>query len=160
MAESYLDEEFQVRNNFERFDPKYDIFNRSLWDEKVDAKDFFVSYDIANYKPKRSKGFDHWDYALRNASWHMTDLIGERKFDIEGRVEGFTDYYTTNTQGPEERAKLPSLEETSRKVKKAAKILGAGSVGVCEVDQKWMYSHQFNRKTGESRGMDLPESLK
>lgn len=158
-SDGFLKERFEITNEFERFNAKNDIFNRAIWDEKINPKSFFVSYDIANYKPKKSKGFDHWDYALRNASWHMTDVVGELNLEDKGRVEGFTHYYTLNSQRPQTKADLPSRSETSRKVKKAAKILGAGSVGICQLDEKWLYTHQFNRKEGTSEPMDLPKSL-
>ena len=92
-AVEYLNKRFDIKGGFKKFSQKNDIFNRSGWDDKVDPKKFFVSYDITNYAPKKSKGFNHWDYALRNASWHLTDVVGEMKFETEGRVEGFTDFY-------------------------------------------------------------------
>ena len=159
-SEDFLKREFGISKDYERFNQKNDIFNRTIWDDSVDPKSFFVSYDIANYRRKKSKGFDHWDYALRNASWHMTDVVGEMHLKEKGRVEGFTHYYSLNTQGPLKKAELPSKEETSRKIKKAAKILGAGAVGICQLDDKWLYTHQFNRKTGDAEPMDLPNKLK
>ena len=159
-SKSYLDREFEIQEDFTPFDPKNDIFNRVIWDDSINPKDFFISYDIANYKPKKSKGFDHWDYALRNASWHMTDVVGELKFKSEGRVEGFTDYYSINRIGSKTKADIISEEETSKRIKKAALTLGAGSVGICEIDHRWIYSHQYSRKDNSTRKMDLPESLK
>lgn len=156
---SYLTQKFGVKDQFKRFNQKNDIFNRSMWDKNINPKNFYVSYDITNYKPKKSKGFDHWDYALRNASWHLTDVVGELKFPEEGRVEGFTDYYTTQTQGPPSKASLPSPEETTTRIKKAALTLGAGMVGVCELDNRWVYSHNFSRKTQETKPLDLPADI-
>jgi reductive dehalogenase len=158
-AKAYLNQLFDIKPEFERFNQKNDIFNRSMWDDKVNPKSFYVSYDITNYKPKKSKGFDHWDFALRNASWHLTDVVGEMKFGEEGRVEGFTDYYSIQTQGPKNKANLPSAEETTNRVKKAAEILGAGMVGICELDERWVYSHNFSRKTQEATKLDLPKSI-
>ena len=158
-AKTYLDELFGIQAQFQRFNQKNDIFNRAMWDEKVNPKNFFVSYDITNYKPKKSKGFDHWDYALRNASWHLTDVVGERNFSETGRVEGFTDYYTTQTAGPPAKANLPSIEETTKRIKTAATTLGAGMVGICELDERWVYSHNFSRKTGTANKLDLPPTI-
>lgn len=158
-SKAYLNQLFGIQKDFKRFNQKNDIFNRSMWDDKVDAKNFYVSYDITNYKPKKSKGFDHWDFALRNASWHLTDVVGERSFAETGRSEGFTDYYTTQTTGPSIKAALPSLEETTKRVKKAATILGAGMVGICELDERWVYSHNFSRKTQQTTTLDLPKNI-
>ena len=156
----YLDERFEIKPTLEKFNQRNDIFNRAMWDDNVKAKNFFVSYDIANYAPKKSKGFDHWDYALRNASWHLTDVVGEMKFEEEGKVEGFTDYYSIQTEGSPTQVKLSSPEVTSQRIKAAAKMFGAGMVGICELEDRWIYSHHFNRKTGEGVPMDFPKSMK
>jgi len=159
-SSNYLDKKYKITPNFKRFNQKNDIFNRAMWDELIDPKTFFISYDITNYKPKKSKGFDHWDYALRNASWHMTDVVGEMKFESEGRVEGFTDYYSIQTQGPPSKAPELPIEETTRRIKKVATALGAGMVGICPLDRRWVYTHHFNRKDQSSPKLDLPEKLK
>ena len=159
-AKNYLDKLFRIKDEFKQFNQRNDIFNRSVWDAKIDPKNFFISYDITNYAPKKSKGYNHWDFALRNASWHLTDVVGEMKFETEGRVEGFTDYYSIQTQGPPEKIELVSVEDTTGRVKKAAKMFGAGDTGICEIDDRWVYSHHFNRKTGETPELNLPEGLK
>ena len=158
-AKTYLNELFGIQPEFQRFNQKNDIFNRSMWDDQVNPKNFYVSYDITNYKPKKSKGFDHWDYALRNASWHLTDVVGERNFSETGRVEGFTDYYTTQTAGPPTKATLPSADETTKRIKTAATMLGAGMVGICKLDERWVYSHNFSRKTAAAKKLDLPSNI-
>lgn len=159
-AKDYLDKEFHITKDFQRFNQKNDIFNRAMWDETIDPKKFFISYDIANYAPKKSKGFDHWDFAMRNASWHITDVVGEMKFETEGRVEGFTDYYSIQTPGPPSKAILPSLEETTKRIKKAATTLGAGMVGICALDKRWVYTHNYSRKDQSNPKLDLPPSMK
>lgn len=155
-----LDDLFQIDPKLPAYNQKNDIFNRAMWDDTIDPKAFFVSYDITNYKPKKAKGFNHWDFALRNASWHLTDVVGEMKLDSEGRVEGFTDYYSIQTPGPPEQANLPTPAITTKRIKQVARFLGAGSVGVCEIDRRWVYSHHFNRKSGEAQELDFPASLK
>ena len=157
---SYLDEEFKIQSSFKKFDQTNDIFNRSTWDDNVDPKKFFISYDITNYAPKKSKGFDHWDYALRNASWHLTDVIGEMNFEKTGKVEGFTDHYSIQTPGPPSPVELISKVDTTSRVRKAATMFGAGDVGIADIDERWIYSKEFNRKDGTSTELKLPEGLK
>ncbi|MCB0685185.1 MAG: reductive dehalogenase [Saprospiraceae bacterium] len=155
---SHLSAEFEIKEDFQPFNQKNDIFNRSLWDSKINPKLFFASYDLAKTF-KKSKGFDHWDYALRNASWHLTDHVGEVGFDTKGTVEGFTDYYTTHRPGPDQKAPdLGALAHTTR-IKQAAKIFGAGMVGICRLDRRFLYSHHFNRKTGANPVLQIPDSL-
>ena len=159
-ARQYLDEEFKITSEFRRFNQKDDVFNRAIWDSKINPKLFFKSYDIANYAPKKAKGFDHWDYAFRNATWHLTDVVGEVGFDESGKVEGFTDYYSIQTPGPTAKAELASPAETTRRIKLAAKMFGSGMTGICHIDQRWIYSKTFNRKSGQNPALDLPEGMK
>jgi len=159
-AKEFLNKEFEIAKGFKRFNQKNDIFSRSVWDDTVDPKKFYASYDIANYAPKKSKGFDHWDYAFRNASWHITDFVGERDFEEHGRVEGFTDYYNTKSSSSPMKVVLSSTEDTTNRVKLAAKMFGAGMVGICEIDERWIYADNFNRKTSETKKLDLPKGMK
>ncbi len=159
-SRSYLDEKYNISSTLSRFNQKNDIFNRALWDDTVDAKKFFRSYDIANYAPKKSKGFDHWDFAFRNASWHLTDVVGERNFDEDGRVEGFTDYYSIQTEGSPTKVEITSPEECTRRIKLAAKMFGSGMTGICRLDPRWVYSHHFSRKMSEAKPLDLPKEMK
>lgn len=158
-SQEFLNKEFKITSALKRFNQKNDIFSRSLWDDTVNPKKFYASYDIANYVPKKSKGFDHWDFAFRNASWHMTDFVGERNFQENGSVEGFTDYYTINTPSSPMKVELKSIEDTTNRVKLAAKMFGAGMAGVCEIDKRWVYSDNFSRKTGSANKLDLPENM-
>lgn len=158
-VKNHLDKEFSIEESFQPFNQKNDIFNRSLWDEKINAKNFFTSYDLtSNFR--KSKGFDHWDYALRNASWHLTDVVGESNFVENGTVEGFTHYYSHQRPGPVTKAPNLGIEENTQRIKKAASIFGAGMVGICELDRRFLYSHQYNRKTGANPELVLPAGLK
>lgn len=159
-AENYLNQRFDVPQSLSRFNQRNDIFNRANWDDTIKAGNFFQSYDIANFAPKKSKGFDHWDFALRNASWHLTDVVGELSFEATGKVEGFTDFYSIQTAGPEQRAPALPAREQSARIKQAAKILGAASVGICTIDERWVYSHHYNRKTEQAETLDLPKNLR
>ena len=156
----YLNNQFEIQPDFERFNQENDIFSRALWDDKIDPKAFFKSYDITNFKPKKAQGFDHWDFAFRNASWHITDFIGERNLETEHTVEGFTDYYSLHSQGPVSKIKLHSKKDTTKRIKLAAEKFGAGMVGICKRDDRWIYSHQFNRVTQNSQPLEIPDSLK
>ncbi len=159
-SKEYLNRRFHIKSDLQRFNQKNDIFNRSMWDESVNPREFYASYDIANFRPKKAKGFDHWDYAFRNASWHLTDFVGEAKFESEGKVEGFTDYYSIQTQSSPSKIELKSPKDTTDRVKRASKMFGAGMVGVCELDKRWVYSEHFNRKSSSTQKLDIPKNFK
>ena len=155
----YLTKEFSIDPDFEKFDQTNDIFNRSIWDDSVDPKNFYISYDITNFVPKKSEGFDHWDYALRNASWHLADFFAENTGKGD-RNEGFTDFFTIQLQGAKEKIELESPQDSTKKIKRAAMMLGAGAVGVCKLDNRWIYSKKYNRKEQSREDLGLPESMK
>ena len=100
--------DFKVDSTFKRMAQKYDIFNRAQWDPTVSnarSKVFFQSHRVLkNEWNKRGSGFSQQDYALRNAAWHVTDLLAEWR-QSDDRHEGFSDVMTSLRPGPEE--KLP-----------------------------------------------------
>ena len=81
----------EVTEDFERFTQRNDVFTRAFWDETVRTKHtdgFFASYRMAAI-PRRSAGFTQRDFALRNASWLISDVMTDRHAD-QGRREGFS----------------------------------------------------------------------
>ena len=79
-----------VTEDFERFEQRNDVFTRAFWDERIRSKQtdaFFNSYRM-EAAPRRGEGFNQRDFALRNASWLISDIISDRGGD-EGKREGF-----------------------------------------------------------------------
>ena len=91
-----------MTEEFERFNQKYDMFNRAVWDENVRSdrsRRFFESYftDLAQFR--RVEGFQHRDYALRNAAWYIADFTSDLLETTHDRKEGFLDSYTMFREG-------------------------------------------------------------
>ena len=71
---------FQVFDDFERFDQKYDVFRRSWWDDSIKSdktKLFYSTYREPLKTWRKADGYTQKDYALRNAAWHVSDLLTE-----------------------------------------------------------------------------------
>ena len=80
----------EITNEFERFTQRNDVFTRAFWDDTVRTKQtdgFFASYRM-QATPRRGDGFTQRDFALRNASWLISDVMTDRHAD-QGRREGF-----------------------------------------------------------------------
>ena len=80
----------EMGEGFERFSQMNDVFTRAFWDDTVRTKDsdaFFASYRI-EAAPRRGDGFNHKDFALRNAAWSISDMVSERNA-ADGEREGF-----------------------------------------------------------------------
>ena len=79
---------FEVLENFERFNQKDDIFRRSWWDDSIRSEKselFYATYREPLKTWRRADGFTQKDYALRNASWHVSDIFTELKEDRDRR---------------------------------------------------------------------------
>ena len=133
---------------FRRMAQKFDIFNRAQWDPEVQTKrstTFFQSHRVLkNEWNKRGSGFGQRDYALRNAAWHVTDLLAEQRQN-EDRHEGFSDVLTSLRPGPEEKLPIGDPEEAAVDMKIVAKAFGASVVGITGYDARWHYKSKFTR---------------
>ncbi len=152
---------FEVSGDFRRFSQKDDIFCRSFWDPEVrsDRSDmFYETYRTPRMKWRSVDGFTQRDYALRNASWHVTDIFAELKQDADRR-EGFLDPYTVGREGPGSALPVDSPEIMAREVKQSARVLGADLVGITGYDERWMYTHAYSRETETEKPQEIPPGL-
>ena len=152
---------FVVGGDFRRFSQKDDIFCRSFWDPEVrsDRSDmFYETYRTPRMQWRSVDGFTQRDYALRNASWHVTDIFAELRADADRR-EGFLDPYTDVREGPGSALPVESPEIVTRELKQAARVLGADLVGITGYDERWMYTHAYSRETETEKPQEIPPGL-
>ena len=152
---------FEVSNEFQRFNQKYDMFNRAVWDDEVRSdrsRKFFESYftDLAQFR--NVEGFQHRDYALRNAAWYIADFTSDLLEMSGDRKEGFLDSYTMFREGATRKTKATADENTDE-LKRAGKFLGADALGICDFDERWVYTHNYSRQKLTDKPIDLPEDL-
>ena len=152
---------FEVSQEFERFNQKYDMFNRAVWDDDVRSdrsRKFFESYftDLAVFR--KVEGFQHRDYALRNAAWYIADFTSDLLELSEDRKEGFLDSYTMFREGATRKIAGSAAENTAE-LKRAGKFLGADAIGICDYDERWVYTRNYSRQKLTDKDMDLPEDL-
>ena len=152
---------FEVSDAFTRFNQKYDMFNRAIWDDEVRserARRFFESYftDLAQFR--KVEGFHHRDYALRNAAWYIADFTSDLLELSQDRKEGFLDSYTMFREGATRKTEATAAEN-SADVKRAGEFLGADAVGICDYDERWVYTHRYSRQKLSDKAMDLPDGL-
>jgi reductive dehalogenase len=153
---------FEVDENFRRFNQKNDQFNRSVWDDEVHSdrvRRFFESYFTDRTTFRQVEGFTHRDYALRNASWYIADFTADLLEESHDRKEGFLDTYTMFREGATVRLEGTSPAENSADVKRAARFLGADLVGICDYDERWVYTHNYSRRDQRDKPLDLPDDL-
>jgi ferredoxin len=153
---------FKVTDSFARFSQRDEIYCRSEWDSDVQsdkASAFFQGYYMPNARSRKTDGFTQRDYALRNAAWHVTNILRDSKRESEGRKEGFFDHFSLHDEGWPEPYPFESAQESTADLNKVAKFCGADLVGVCEYDERWVYSEGFCDKTKSAKKLELPEDL-
>ena len=152
---------FDVREDFRRFSQRDDIFCRSFWDPEVRTHRsdmFYETYRTPKLTWRSVDGFTQRDYALRNASWHVTDVFAELR-DGEDRREGFLDPYTTVREGPGSTPPVASPEEMAREIKHAARTLGADLAGITGNDERWLYTHAYSRENEHEKPQEISTDL-
>ncbi len=152
---------FEIGDDFTRFSQKDDIFCRSFWDPRVRSHRsdmFYETYRTPKLTWRKADGFTQRDYALRNASWHVTDIFAEMR-DGDDRREGFLDPYTVIREGPGSTLPVSSPEEMAREIKYAAKTLGADLVGITRNDERWLYTHAYSRENETEKPQEISTDL-
>ncbi|MGE0485542.1 MAG: reductive dehalogenase domain-containing protein [Gammaproteobacteria bacterium] len=153
---------FEVQEDFERFDQRDEIYCRSEWDPTVGnakARDFFRGYYMPNARARRTDGFSQRDYALRNAAWHVTNVLRDLHRETQGRKEGFFDPFSSHEQGWPEPFAFASAAEATADLHKVARLAGADVVGVCAYDERWMYRAVYDERRQQSKAPEVPDDL-
>ena len=91
LATSDAEAGFEITDEFRRFSQKDDIFCRSFWDPTVNTARsdiFYETYRTPKLRWRKVDGYTQRDYALRNASWHVTDVFAELRENASGADGG------------------------------------------------------------------------
>ncbi len=140
----------------ERFDQKDEVFCRSVWDETL-------WHRLASVAPKAASEAMHMR-AIEGAASVAGALWVEVKAaslvpgyaGYDGHVQGADGLYTWDDPVNTDKLSLSSAAETSAMIKKVARLYGADLVGICELDERWVYSNYFDYTTGEAGPLQVP----
>jgi ferredoxin len=131
-----------------RFDQKNIVFSRMIWDKEYIAK--------AGSQPQRTWRESAEELAqgraLRTGSIWVDDNVGSlapQYRGFSGHVRGFGGLYDWDDPAAPQKSPIGTPEEMSARVKEAARFYGADLVGITEINPLWVYSHYFDRETGE-----------
>ena len=151
---------FDIQPDFQQFQQKNDVFRRSWWDDRIKspkARLFYETYREPLKTWRKAEGFTQKDYALRNASWHVSDIFTEMK-EAQDRREGFSDAFTLQRDPASAQIDLGSPEEAAEEIKRVALALGAGMVGITGYDERWQYEKKFSDMSHTERPPDVEAS--
>ena len=150
----------ELTDSFERFEQRNDIFTRAFWDPSVRSKQtaaFFASYRM-EATPRRGDGFSQRDFALRNASWLISDIVSNRSAE-KGQREGFQAPVACDTPVAEDQVAVDDPEAMAREVKRIAQFFGADLCGITDLDERWLYSSRVDTRDFSSVPNELPSGI-
>jgi len=154
---------YQVTGSLKRFNQKYTVLSRTSWDP-------FFQRLKKKYRKTRNERIRKEnlleDYALRDASWYVTNTLGT----FAGFMHGDDGLYSwKNLEVPKEnldaklklqKIKVSNPAAMSAKIKDAARFYGADLVGITELNEFWVYSNSYNRLTGQNDPIRLSKQYK
>lgn len=150
----------EVTDDFEPFAQRNDAFSRAMWDETVQSPKtdaFFASYRM-EATPRRGDGFSQKDFALRNASWLISDVVSDRSAG-EGRREGFQAPIAADTPVAPETLAVDDPSAMSTEIKRIASFFGADLCGITDYDTRWLYKTRVDTRDMSDAPNELPEGL-
>lgn len=159
-AESDAAAGIETTEDFTPFIQRNDMFTRAFWDDTVRSKftdGFFQSYRM-KAKYRKGDGFRQKDFALRNASWLISDIISNRGAD-QGRREGFQAPIACDTPVAEAQVEIGDPAKMADEVKRIAKFFGADLAGITDMDTRWLYQSRVDTRDFSETENDLPEGL-
>ena len=147
-----------VAGEVKKFDQKNDMFKRPRWDPEV----AFGQKYYGMIMPKDDKpGYTLLEMAFKNAAWWVELCFAQ---SVLGGKMGLLEWDAKlwGDSRPPEGLKwdVDDPQKMTRIVKKVAAFFGAGSVGVCELDRRWVYSHSYHLRTMEHQPVEIPEECK
>lgn len=149
-----------VTEDFERFSQRNDVFTRAMWDDRVKSRQtqaFFASYRM-EATPRRGDGFSQRDFALRNASWLISDVMTNRHA-AEGRREGFQAPISNDTPVAPQQIDIDDPARMSAEIKRIARFFGADLCGVTGMDERWLYTARVDVRDMTEAPLGLPEGM-
>ncbi len=131
-------EEFPVlvTDKCKQMDHKYTVFSRMRWDKSLQVGDEMNPSEEERIDKGAPSGWTQLDTALEGAGWTIDSTIAE------GSCVGIPNSMAYRWKGRvhPNRYKFKSPEDAAKKIKKAAKFLGASLVGITKYDKLWDYS--------------------
>jgi len=151
----------------ERFDQKYTMFSRPLWDPKVKE---LLKWVLEPSPSKGKAGHTLTDQALRIASrtGTMMHLFENDRPNPSAISRDIAAIATPERVARNVMVSLPPEEEKvdisdpvrlTRDIKNAAIYFGADLVGICKLDRRWVYSHSFGLGDGQYNPQEIPEEF-
>ena len=146
---------FQIDEDvFQRFNEKYTIFSRRIWDEDFDGYKRPIFENASRRAEMGLDGYSKVEQAAVDASWSIENLVSMKELHTE-RIKTLNEDEKKKLEVQKSKTdvkqvnydvqELPKYEVHNPKemtvwLKKIAKFYGADLIGIAKLNPKWIYS--------------------
>lgn len=137
-----------------RFDQRNTVFSRAVWDEEYKRLLQKVRAEAKRSQLELLEGG-----ALVVGAIYVDDTAGSlhpQYGGYSGHLRGVGGLYDWDDLVNPEQYPVSDPAEMSEHIKQVARFYGADLVGICELEQRWVYSHYFEPETGAYGVLDIP----
>ena len=118
-----------------RFDARHTVFARVGWDEEAAFYGRGIFDEALEVLARNEPGYSRVAFARALAAWTVSD-------HFQGAYAWTQLGEPNSIMAQVGRHPVSCPTEMSQQVKAAARTYGADLVGICELDRRWVYSHQ------------------
>ncbi len=143
----------EIAKDYQRMNQKNTIFCRFGWDPKIIplGQEFGGKFH-GMIPPAGQPGWTEVESALSLAAWSVDhDAATNSEFGIPNQG-----LYAWEGKINKRQTVFDTPRQATSKVKRAARFLGADLVGICDYDERWVYSDFFNPFTGKATPGEFP----
>jgi epoxyqueuosine reductase len=145
-----------------RFDQKYQMFNRPHWDPTI--RHLLEDWGFSG-ESKEKPGYTLRDLALQQAAWAGTSIAffntSKPNSPPRGPMAGMmgsqrtTPGHGVGARG-NQKMEVGDPNIMARDIKNVARYFGADVVGICRLDNLWVYSHTYEAPRPGAEATDRP----
>lgn len=138
----------------ERFDERNTVFSRTAWDEP-----YIALVKAATAKAPQDDREAIEGRALIAGAIYADDTAGSlhpNYYGYFGHVREHGGLYGWDDPVNTSQFPVPDAAWMSERIKQVARLYGANLVGICQVDPRWVYSHYFERVSGNYGKLEIP----
>ncbi len=133
-----------------RFDYRQTVFSRIFWDQNAPFYGKQMYEKVTEIISENQDGYSRTEFAQMLGAWSVYDYF-HHAFSWKRPQEA--NNVMTKPKPKKYSGMGPSA--MSEKVKQTAKLYGASLCGICEIDRRWIYSHD-----DRGRPIEIPEEYK
>lgn len=137
---------YEVDQRYEKFNQKNNLMIQPYWNKKIKQLENLRIEKLKKYVQENKSGYSAFDYAFFSGALSYMNNI-DYGINLCDQTANSWDYEFSENNVFQETIERADFTNA---VKKAAKMYGASAVGITLLDRRWVYSHWFDKESGNN----------